>query len=194
MSKYEGTRYISKGSGYDICYQIDKTNYFGDGNSQLIQPLINCHFKPLGINPWEMVEAKARFINTGTLIEDVTFTPIDPALRYGVFDPTWLLQEHPTLDVDKVHEFLQGRPECGNDYLAISRPKLEAPWPSYDEFRGVKGTPTPERIAERVKEDGYDVFQVIMYEQENGNRQEVIDALIALTQPEIAEDDELVIA
>jgi hypothetical protein len=81
--------------------------------------------------------------------------------------------------------------------IPVERPKLSPPWPAYDKLT-VHGRRTAaivaEKIAETVKENGYDPAYVIAYETENANREEVIAAVAATVDVEETEDEPLITA
>jgi len=178
-------RFISKYAGYSICYQLDKTNYFGDGNSQLVQPLLDCKFLVVGMHPWEMETAQRHFVHQGLGVYEDRVTQEDPAGRYSVFDSVSFAQAHRLDDAEreKIEQFLLGRFEHGIDFIMVAKPATPAPWPNYDAFQDAA------QIAQRVREDGYDLDQVIAYESENAARQQVLDALEALRSTEEADED-----
>ncbi len=187
-------RFISKYAGYSICYQTDIVNHFGDGNSQIVRPLLDCKFSVGSMNSWEMDAARKTFLNFGLGTYEDHVTQEDPAGRFSVFDTGLFQQQHNLTNEQRVsiEEFLLGRWECGNHYIHVEKPRIAAPWPTYDNYRGVKGSPTAERIAEKVREDGYDIDAVIAYERENQGRVEVLDALEALKNPVVEDDAQLV--
>lgn len=71
----------------------------------------------------------------------------------------------------------------------VEPPRLAAPWPAYDKLV-VHGRRSLEmvvaKIAEKVREDGYDAGQVAAYERANLNRPEVLQGLadLAAVEPE----------
>lgn len=71
------------------------------------------------------------------------------------------------------------------DFRQVIELPAQPPWPKYIEYRG-----SLEQLVERLVEDGYDLLDVIRFEEEVGHRQAVIDALrsvIAEQQREIAD-------
>lgn len=182
-------RFVSKSSGYSICYKRDKTMHFATGESQEIQALWNCQFSPVGIRSHEIAQARRQLQNYGMPVEEDRVTPVDPAYRYGIFDTREFQEQHAEEGFDDnerllLEAFLIKKQD--EYYRLVEEIKVPIPWPNYDSFRGVKGTPTALRIAERVLEDGYDVAGVIAYERENANRPDVITELEALmVAPEV---------
>jgi hypothetical protein len=83
-----------------------------------------------------------------------------------------------------------------NEHLLVGPGMIEKPWPSYDEMRGVRGKPTPERIVEAAVEFGVSLEAVLAYEsaREAGPRADVMKALreaIASGREREAEDEAL---
>jgi hypothetical protein len=68
-----------------------------------------------------------------------------------------------------------------NEHLLVGPGLVQKPWPSYDEMRGVKGKPTPDRIVDFALDLGLDLESVLAYEsaRESGPRPEVMAALRA---------------
>lgn len=93
-----------------------------------------------------------------------------------------------------IEEVLLGMHSC----LLVSRPKLVAPWPTYDKLT-VTGRRTLEHVVEKVvatvTDLGLDPAAVAAYERENLNRQPVVDAMDALlSAPVEVEEDPLIAA
>lgn len=73
------------------------------------------------------------------------------------------------------------RLDVGERFLIVAEELVdEPPWPKYDELRGRGQYNTAEAIRQKVKEDGYDVNEVIAYEKRNARREDVIKALETL--------------
>lgn len=192
-------RFISKSARYQTCFKRDVTEHFATGESRVIQPMWNVEFKPDQWLAHELEVAKATFANRGMPTEIDEVTPVDSTYRFGTFDTGEFQQQHASEGFDdarrkELEMFLLNHEDYGSTFVMVETPRLAPPWPTYDEFRGVRGLPTAERIAEKVREDGYEVAAVIAYEVANAHRQDVIDALEALTSGPAVTDDELVSA
>lgn len=84
-----------------------------------------------------------------------------------------------------VEKVLSERAVDHPDFRLVVEAPAEPPWPNYMEYRG-----SLEQLVERLVEDGYDLPEVIRFEEQSGHRQAVIDALrvtIREQQAEIAE-------
>jgi hypothetical protein len=60
------------------------------------------------------------------------------------------------------------------DFRQIIQRPAEPPWPNYLQFRGPL-----ERLVEKLVEEGFDLREVLRFEQETGHREAVIEALQA---------------
>ena len=182
-------RFISKYDNYSICYQRDVINYFGDGNSQEVKPLLNCQFRVAGLNPWEMEAARAQFINRGLGTYEDHVTPEDPAGRFSVFDTVSFQGEHSLDDGtrEKIENWLLNeRWECGTHYIHVEAPKLTAPWPNYDDLPA-------ENIAALAINIGC-LPEALAYEKANLNRPEVIAEIEECMAPDPSDDPAELIA
>lgn len=188
-------RFISKYKRYVIWFQREKLEHYATGESRELQPGIVCEFDLYGsMTPWEIVAARETFTNYGLPTEVDMVTHIDALTRVSVFDSEICQQRQGFSDEKRLEmeAFLLGRPEYGVDFVMVEEPRLSAPWPTYDDFRGVRGLPTAQAIAKKVEEDGFAVADVVAYERQNANRTDVIDALESIGAVPVASDEELV--
>ena len=84
-----------------------------------------------------------------------------------------------------VETVLAGIADGHQDFRMIVPLPATPPWPNYMEFKG-----SLEQLVARLVEDGYDLLEVIRFEEQSGHRQAVIDALratLAEQQAEIAD-------
>jgi hypothetical protein len=186
-------RFISKSAKYQTCFKRDVVEHFATGESRTLQPLWNIEFQPDGWLAHELAEAKARFINRGLPTELDEVTTVDPTYRFGSFDTAAFQREHASEGFDdarrvEMEEWLLQHPDYGHMFFEVAAPTLDPPWPTYDKFRGNQGMALPARIAEKVREDGYDVGEVLAYERANANREDVVAALEELAAGEPAEE------
>lgn len=178
-------RFVSKYKKYTVVFQREIIEHFGTGESHEIKPFVACQFDLYGsMRPYEIEAARKQFINHGLPTEIDGVTTIDPLTRFSVFDSVACQDTYGFDDEtrEKVEQFLLSRAEYGTDYIEVEEPRLAAPWPTYNDFRGVRGLPTPQAIVKKVVEDGYPIEDVIAFERQNLDRQEVLDALEAATQ------------
>jgi hypothetical protein len=188
-------RFVSKYKRYVVWFQREIVEHFATGQSREIQPGLVCEFDLYGsMFPHEITAAREHFTNYGLPVEVDMVTHIDPLTRFSIFD-TQMYQARVNLTDEKreeLEEFLLTRPEYGTDYIMVMEPRVPAPWPNYDSFRGVKGLATPYAIAKKVQEDGYEADLVIAYERQNANRLDVIAALEHVGAPVVEPDESLI--
>lgn len=174
-------RFISKYRAYSLVVQRTKSPEWAFAHGVKAQPGIVADFQQAGrgLSPWEIDEAARVFDFTGVSAGE------DPINRLSFFD-TELHGDAYGWDKatrEKAEKRLMSGESFGTDYIVVERPKLVAPWPSYDNLT-VHGRRTEQIVAEKVaeiaREGGYDVASVVAYERENANRPKVIEALEAL--------------
>ena len=191
-------RFVSKYRKYNITYQREIVEHFATGESHIIKPFITCQFDLYGsMLPHEIKAAREQFINRGLPTEVDYVTTIDPAYRFSVFDTVACQQQYGFDDATRqdMEQYLLSADAYGTDFIMVEAPKLAPPWPTYDSFRGVRGLPTAQAIVKRVREDGYAIDEVLAYERQNADRQDVVDALLAAQRGEPieeADDEELI--
>jgi hypothetical protein len=179
-------RFIAKYGRYQINFQTELVEHYATGESRELRPLLHCEFdRHSSMKQHEVKVARETFVNQGLPTEVDGMTSIDPLLRFSVFDTEVFQVQHNLDDTrrEELEQFLLNAPDYGIDFIMVEDPKLAPPWPTYDDFRGVRGLPTPQAIAKKVEEDGYLVDDVIAYERQNANRLDVIDALESIGAP-----------
>ena len=171
-------RFVSPYLQYSIQARPEKTRLTADGFAFMDQGLLMCDFEPASLKDWEREVALQHFDFRG-----VPDGIENPGYRLSLFDTT----QHGWDDETRalVEERLRSVPNFGHDFIELIRPKLSAPWPNYDQIVASQGPKSVAKIiADKVREDGYDVQYVIDYEEENANREPVLAALRALQLPE----------
>ena len=84
-----------------------------------------------------------------------------------------------------VEEYLTAQAVNHPDFRLVVELPAQPPWPRYMDYRG-----SLDQLVERLVEDGYDLLEVIRFEEQAGHRQAVIDKLrevLREQQAEIAE-------
>lgn len=154
-----------------------------------VQTGIVCDFRQIGhaATPWEQDAALKTFEFNGLAIGE------DPLRRLGYYDTDIAAQQFGwDADTKKlVEDRLLSGASYGIDYLRVEKPKLPAPWPTYDTLvqQGRRTNQmVAEKIAETVADIGIDPQVVINYERENLGREEVIKAVEVLLEPKPAEE------
>jgi hypothetical protein len=71
----------------------------------------------------------------------------------------------------------------GNHYIQVGHRKLDPPWPTYEEMKGIKGNSTAQMVCRMIQDGGYDPEYVIAYElQRERPRYEITKAIEALKE------------
>lgn len=144
--------------------------------------------------PWETRAARERFHFRGTTVSGEPGNPgteNDPIHRVAYFDTVEEQRSNGWTDEfrEEIERKLLTHKFYGIDFIHVDAPELTPPWPKYDDLVA-HGRRTPqmvaEKIAEKVREDGYDAEAVVAYERAKLNRHEVIDAILGVE--ESAED------
>lgn len=120
-------------------------------------------------------------------------------------NPLWRLSSYDTDEAARQHgwtaeekarfeEVLRNDPGNGSEFIIVETPRAPKPWPKYDDIV-VIGRRTIEMVAKELAETvdtlGLDPDAVIVYERENANRPEVIEAFKALKN-KVEPEEELV--
>jgi len=192
-------RFISKSRNYSVTLDHGVVEYIAEprGHSFPVQkvPVLSANFEvavhsPLGLEPWEVEAAFARWPNeldarmSGDPEEEGSRrTPIEHVL--GVFDSLDPRRAWSSDTIASVEEGMLANPSCGVDFIPVLSPTIEAPWPNYSKITGKNA---PRMIAEKVLESGYDPRSVIAYEKRYGNRADVLAELEKLPAPDPSDE------
>lgn len=181
-----------------------------NGKIELKERGVMVEFREGAITDSEFEMAKAAFIFNGGMLDLDERTDITPRFRVGLYDTDvaarnfgWdarrkhtveeallsVCAEHDTKlrpvfgSVNEHGDPAPGYMESGEKmFILAQEPRVPAPWPNYDQAKGGgRGITTAEFIVRKVREDGYDPEAVAAYERQNGNRDDVLAALEALT-------------
>jgi hypothetical protein len=142
---------------------------------------LEAQFEPRGLTDYDLEQILKSTVALHGLPEDsLEGGEISPRSRLGVFDSRkaaesleWTDEDH-----DLVVEKLRASSENGLRFIEILAPKRPAPWNGYDNLDSA------ERILAAVDATGVDPAEVIAYERENADREEVIAALTELLPEE----------
>jgi len=180
---------------------LAKKSHFNNYGDELVdQEGYTAQFSPRWLTEEAVRFAEKAFLNEfgqihgqTTLADEVTPTPfID---RLSAFDTEEVAVEEQwdartVTDVygkvtpfkEYVETYLSEHGVNHRDYREVVQAPAQPPWPKYLEFRG-----TLEQLVSRLVEDGYDLLEVIRYEEQTGHRQPVIDALRVVLSEQQAE-------
>ena len=180
-------RFLTQYPGYIVQIRPQRQRALGDGSIEITQEPIYAHFVPMvdGSFVFENEEAMARkqFNFHGNTQELDQATPSDAVNRIAVYDTDEEAEKEgwdsatKTLVEEKLIGICQTTP---NDLLLVTGTPISAPFPPYDAFEG-----DPEQLVMKLAEDGFDLDQVLYYEQVFGRkRPEVIEALQEMIEME----------
>lgn len=179
-------RFVSKFQKFNIKIRPHIETVYANGVRQVEQQGLVAQFLPGDVTDWEVKAAYDTFKFNGMPTEEDEVTPIDPLYRLSSFDTSSISDP----EERKLYEtVLQNSFSNGVDYIYVPKPAVAPPWPAYDTFKG-----TPEKLVERLVEDGHSLHAVLEYERDHQNREKVIfaieQAILDKRQPAVAEDDE----
>src|SRR5436190_20425130 len=101
------------------------------------------------------------------------FTPTDPIYRISVFD-TRAQGWDDELRL-RVEAWLEALEPDDPDFFIVRTTPIPRPFPNYEEYTG-----STAQLVEKLKEDGFDLGEVLVYEREYGpNRAKLTQALEA---------------
>lgn len=184
-------RFISKTPSYSTTAIKARTTAGLGPHGKIVEhiedPGYIAQFHPHGLTAWEMDKARELWagdydgrIPRGGRLEN----------RFGVFDSGLAQEMEPGENGERmsderrerIEEGLLRHPRLGNKFVQVERPKVAAPWATYDDIvtaQGVTLAKVGEKIASLMDEIGADPDHVLAYERVNANRQAVIDAVEA---------------
>jgi len=184
-------RFISPISGHQFIALHDEWEVMGDNMTRIKKQGYTVRFKQGDVTDFEKDLGRKKLTFRG-IPWNLDGSPFDPTNRIASFDTASIEDKELRARVEKA---MLENPECGRSdcYILVEKPKLEAPWPDYGNLVP-KGKRTIEMVADKiantVANTGIDPDSVILYERENENRPEVIEALEGLSDP--VDDEELV--
>lgn len=137
-------------------------------------------FEPSGLLDHE-IEAALECFNFSGLPEGV-----NPLTRIGIFDTESYGQRFPQAERESKIAAMDARlrelqERFPSEFVIVDQPDSPKPWPSYDED-------SPEEIIAARERFGFSPELVRLYEVENENRQEIIESMWRLEDPEGAEE------
>ena len=182
-------RFICNSAGYQLIAIGSDYEILASGRGRVNKPSFTVKFRQGELTDYERKIAKERLRFSGAPTE-LDGSEIDPTLTRASSYDTSTIKDPETRK--KVEEALLTNGDFNRAYILVEQPRAPKPWPKYDEVKGGRNGTTAQVIAERVSELGMDPADVILYERENQNRSEVIEALEGLGVT--VEEDDLVVA
>lgn len=176
-------RFVSRHANFTFVARPDTVQMvLGSGGVMLPQtvvPAIQCEFQHGLVRPDEAELAKQHWLgfgrrDDGTMIAyGATPTTVvgvvngmahegwNPDLMFSVFDTDTIPNEE---DRKYAEKRLLEDSSNGNHYIQVSGKKLDPPWPTYEDMKGVKGRSNAQQVCEMIRQGGYDPDYVIAYE------------------------------
>ena len=202
-------RFVSKHANYMFVARPDKVQMVL-GSGGMMQPMtvqnaIICEFRHGLVRPEEAELAKQHWLGfgrreDGSLIAygatPMTVVGVVNGQAHGDWNPDLMFSVYDTEEIFDLEDRAYAERRLmedagfGQDHILVSGKALEAPWPTYEDMRGVKGNPASKQIVDMVRAGGYDIEYVITYEQREKPRDEVVEALDALRAELAAEAEE----
>ena len=177
-------RFVSPHRNFSVGIRAERDAYLGpDGVMVPAVTPLEAQFTPDLRTDVERDLALSTFQFRGLAIHE-NGQPVDPTYRISVFDSEVAKLQNGWTDADEaaVVAALRSGP-IGQMYVEVVPVPVEKPWNGYDELTDA------DRIVELATAIGADLSQVVAYERENRDRDDVIEALKAAE----AEADETII-
>ena len=173
-------RFISQYPNYGVQVRKQRIHPLGDGTQQVVQE--GLYVKFLSADSGGMIYDRERYIAAerfdfhGSQQEQDEATPVDVLHRLSVFDTDeaaeqfgWTPEEIGLVEA-VLTEKVRTTPGA---LILIEGTPIPPPFPAYDDWYG-----DPEQLVLKLSEDGFDLNEVLTYEQSFGpKRPEVIEAL-----------------
>ena len=140
------------------------------------------HFASLGVSQAHYDFAVKNFPFRGLGVDPDTDEPVSKWSRIGVLDTDhvagvrgWTAERKA-----EVERIVLANPDHGTLYKMFEPEPATPPWPTYDDMRGGgRGHTTAQAIAEFAVAGGYKLEDVVAFERQGRNREDVIAALEA---------------
>ena len=173
-------RFISQYPNYGVQVRRQIVHPMGDGTRQVVQEGLYVMFTSVDkggmIYERERQQASAYFRFHGSQQEQDEATPVDVIHRLSVLDTDEAAEEQDWApeDIELVERTLaEMAVTAPNAVMMIEGTPVPAPYPAYDRWEG-----DAQELVLKLTEDGYDLGEVLLYEQNFGPRRpDVIEAL-----------------
>jgi len=179
-------RFVSKYGKYRMQIRPPIMEAYATGVIKTIQVQMVAEFTVAAANGDERAMARQRFSFNGFYQEEDMVSIVSPDYRISAFDSRLAQVEHGWTDDERelVERVLLRECELmPQDLFVIEEARAEPPWPNYDSFAGNRT-----QLLKKLVEDGFELSEVLRYEQETQNRPEIVAML------EKAVDEDLVSA
>jgi hypothetical protein len=168
-------RFISRYGKNGVAIRGEIVESYANGGRRVTQTLLAAYFQPYLLTQDERQLALDHFYFNGSYQEQDEVTLVPPDYRIGLFDSRIAQEQNGWSDDERQlveEKLLRVAQETPDTLLLVPEHTLQPPWPNYDLFEG-----SPLELAEKIAEDGYRLAEVVAYERENQNREDVIEAL-----------------
>ena len=201
-------RFISPIKNYRQIVLHQKTEPLADGTRRVISEGYTAEFRQSDTTDWERDVARRELTFRGTTLHE-DGTPVDPINRVSSFDTDSVHamdcrcprgSAPVTASCEKlkkqVEEALLKNDDYGKrseGYILVEKPKLPAPWPTYDELvvhgQRKHGNVAKQNI-ETAKTTGVSLEHLIAYERQERNDPRIIEAYeAALAEAQVLEPE-----
>jgi hypothetical protein len=166
-------RIVAQYGKYGRQFQARKANTDHNGVETVTQEGIYLQFQQEDMRQNEIDLAMQLFGFRGQFQAEDQFTPTDPIYRISVFD-TRAQGWDDELRL-RVEAWLESIEDQDPDFFIVRSTPIPRPFPNYDEYPG-----SAAQLIAKLREDGYDLAEVLIYEREYGlNRPKITQALEA---------------
>jgi hypothetical protein len=110
-----------------------------------------------------------------------------PEFNFSLFDSDWIGDAD---DRKEAEQALLNNADNGVWYVKVDALEVAPPWPNYNKIRAKKGMSVAETIADKCREDGYNVSAVLAFEKAHADRPAVIASLESLSAEKAMESEE----
>lgn len=170
-------RFISRHPKYRLTVRqhVEEPTPFGP---KIIQQGIIASFQQGGLTDKDREHALSSFSPRGLPDQNLPGTPgFDKYFSIYDTDLEASLKGWDEDTKEKVEKFMTNyRPAFGREYILVEQPRLERPWPTYEDLDA-------EDIPRTVELLGLNPADVVAYERENRNRETLIAELELLLEP-----------
>lgn len=175
-------RFVAKYAKYALQVRPQVVEAYATGATKIVQNQLVARFAIDYTTPEERALARQVWAFPGFYQEEDLVTIREPDFRISAFDSLnaqaqegWTDEEREMVERALVAEAAR----LPQDLLVMEEQRLAPPWPTYDTFPG-----TPFKLVQKIAADGFDITEVMAYERENQNRDEVINAMARALEEE----------
>lgn len=175
-------RFVARYGAFSVGIQDEIREFYATGKSKVLQRRIDANFQNRLVTDEDFAVALATFTFPGLPEDFDTNTLVSPRYRVSVWDSEIAKRDEGFTDeeIELIISKLREDPSYGYDFVEVDVPKKKAPFPTYDDLEDI------EQIVAIVKGAGLSIDEVVEYEKENRNREDLIKALLGVDVDENA--------